>query len=485
MSRPSIVPIALTLDDRTGYTLWAPPWEEDGEEWQAFLGSTVEVLADINDDDPEPPRPTAVVHLFPSPAALAAFCRVNTDHDLADHPVWPVVAELSAADLTPDEDHRFDLDGVYDVVAENPDRWAVEELAATFDIVGRLAECCDTAADDEDEDTDDETGFESVADLVSRPEAAALGLGIDAFLGRDGEESWVRLGTAIDELWEDVLEELDEHLDWTGAGTVSVEDYPSAAEEAESRAAEPEDDPDADVDEDLVDDEDDAPVRRPAAGSTAAAPAEAATAGIRTIRSGSPLRATPAAVAAAQEFWEAVGILPVEVVVPEGAGLTLRCYVEDRARFLGRDGQVFVFPTPVELARFCAGDEAHDLTEIASWPEVADTDTLPLPADQDRYDLVEISEVLAEVAQGAGGLVEHRALLQPVEGVLDLAEYAELPRVQQHLAAGAPLGRALARAESDPRAPLAAEEAPALLTAWAQVVEDVGTALVFRSDVVR
>ena len=31
MSRPSIVPIALTLDDRTGYTLWAPPWEEDGE----------------------------------------------------------------------------------------------------------------------------------------------------------------------------------------------------------------------------------------------------------------------------------------------------------------------------------------------------------------------------------------------------------------------------------------------------------------------
>nr|WP_221204000.1 hypothetical protein [Modestobacter versicolor] len=475
----------MTLDDRTGYTLWAPPWEEDGEEWQAFLGSTVEVLADINDDDPEPPRPTAVVHLFPSPAALAAFCRVNTDHDLADHPVWPVVAELSAADLTPDEDHRFDLDGVYDVVAENPDRWAVEELAATFDIVGRLAECCDTAADDEDEDTDDETGFESVADLVSRPEAAALGLGIDAFLGRDGEESWVRLGTAIDELWEDVLEELDEHLDWTGAGTVSVEDYPSAAEEAESRAAEPEDDPDADVDEDLVDDEDDAPVRRPAAGSTAAAPAEAATAGIRTIRSGSPLRATPAAVAAAQEFWEAVGILPVEVVVPEGAGLTLRCYVEDRARFLGRDGQVFVFPTPVELARFCAGDEAHDLTEIASWPEVADTDTLPLPADQDRYDLVEISEVLAEVAQGAGGLVEHRALLQPVEGVLDLAEYAELPRVQQHLAAGAPLGRALARAESDPRAPLAAEEAPALLTAWAQVVEDVGTALVFRSDVVR
>src|SRR4051794_38788309 len=254
VSRPSIVPIALTLDDRTGYTLWAPPGEEDGEEWQAFLGSTVDLPADINDDDPEPPGPTAVVHLFPSPAALAAFCRVNTDHDLADHPVWPVVAELGPADLTPDEDHRFDLDGVYDVVAENPDRWAVDELAATLDIVGRLAECCDTPADDEDDEDDDETAFENVAELVSRPEVAALRLGIDAFLGRDGEEIWVRLGTAVDELWEDVLEELDDHLDWTGAGTVAADAYPSAAEEAEARAAEP-DDVEDELDEDLADDD--------------------------------------------------------------------------------------------------------------------------------------------------------------------------------------------------------------------------------------
>ncbi len=143
MARPSIVPIALTLDDRTGYTLWAPPWEEDGEEWQAFLGGSVDG--------------TAVVHLFPTPAALAAFCRTSTDHDLADHPVWPVVAGLGAADVTPDDDHRYDLDGVYDVVAENPDRWAVEELAATFDITGRVAECCDTAPEDDDEDDETRT----------------------------------------------------------------------------------------------------------------------------------------------------------------------------------------------------------------------------------------------------------------------------------------------------------------------------------------
>src|SRR3712207_357291 len=187
VARPSIVPIALTLDDRTGFTLWAPPWEEDGEEWQAFLGSS--------EDD------RASVHLFPTPAALAAFCRTRTDHDLADHPVWPVVVGLGAADLTPDDDHRYDLDGVYDIAAENPDRWAVEELAATIDIVTRLAECLDTgddedvddeltdadddrddediepvdpdedaAEDDTDEPDDEDTEFPALAELVARPE---------------------------------------------------------------------------------------------------------------------------------------------------------------------------------------------------------------------------------------------------------------------------------------------------------------------------
>ncbi|TQN41459.1 hypothetical protein FHU33_0827 [Blastococcus colisei] len=448
MARPSIVPIALTLDDRTGYTLWAPPWEEDGEEWQAFLGTT--------EDD------VAKVHLFPTPAALAAFCRRSTDHDLADHPVWPVVVGLGAADLTPDDDHRFDLDGVYDIAAESPDRWAVEELAATVDIVSRLAECLDTGGDDDEDD--DETQFEAVAELAAKPEIGSLGLGVDAFVGRSGENAWVGVGSVLDDLWEDVVEELDDHFDWTGAGSATLEDYPSAA------GAE-------DVDTDdvgggrgddmvLVDDEEQA-------GSTAGAP-------VRTIARGGRISASPSEVAKAGAFWEAVGILPVEVVVPEGAGVTLRCYVEDVARFLGRNGEVFVFDTPEALARFCRGTEDHDLMEIASWPEVADTDVPPLPADQDRYDLTELSEVLSEVADGAAGLVDHQAFAQPVEGVRDLAEYAGLARVDALLSPTSALGKAVARGEAEPRAVLRAEDAATLRGEWDQVVTQISGALVFR-----
>jgi hypothetical protein len=464
VARPSIVPIALTLDDRTGYTLWAPPWEEDGEEWQAFLGTTVE-------DGGAGSR--ATVHLFPSPAALAAFCRTATDHDLADHPVWPVVVSLGAEDLTPDDDHRYDLDGVYDTAAEPPDRWAVDELAATVDMVGRLAECLDTSADADEDDVvaDEEEGqFEAVAELVAKPEIGSLGLGVDAFAGRSGDQAWAGVGRALDELWEDVVEELGEHLDWTGAGTVTLEDYPVAADEDEDLA-------------DIADDDDAleeaAGTRRPAAGATAVA-AGAATAGVSTIRGNSRFTASPAEVAAAARFWESVGILPVEIVVPDGAGLTLRCYVEDEARFLGRDGEIFLFSTPADLARFCGGRERHDLSEIASWPEVAGTDTLPLPAEEDRYDLTELAEVLTEVVDGAAGLVAHRVLAQPVEGVRDIAEYARLTRVDQLLSSGTALARAVARSEREPDLPLEAAEAAAVRTEWDEVVTAVSGALVFR-----
>jgi hypothetical protein len=170
----------------------------------------------------------------------------------------------------------------------------------------------------------------------------------------------------------------------------------------------------------------------------------------------------------------------VEIVVREGAGLTLRCYVEDTARFLGRDGEIYLFATPTDLARFCAGTEEHDLTEIASWPEVADTDVLPLPAEQDRYDLTELGEVLAEVADGAAGLVAHRALAQPVEGVRDIAEYAGLSKVDELLAPTAPLGQAVARGEREPDATLRAEDAAVLRPAWDEVVTLVSSALTFR-----
>ncbi|WP_324274326.1 hypothetical protein [Blastococcus brunescens] len=139
-----------------------------------------------------------------------------------------------------------------------------------------------------------------------------------------------------------------------------------------------------------------------------------------------------------------------------------------------------MFDTPEDLVRFCRGTEAHDLMEIASWPEVADTDVPPLPSDQDRYDLTELTEVLSEVADGAAGLVDHQAFAQPVEGVRDLAEYAGLTRVDELLAPSSGLGQAVARGETPPSAPLRQEDAGELRRQWDEVVIQIGGALVFR-----
>ena len=113
-----------------------------------------------------------------------------------------------------------------------------------------------------------------------------------------------------------------------------------------------------------------------------------------------PRRRLPRQVAEARRCWESVGVLTMR---DHGAGarVTLRCYVEDVAAPRPQRGGVRLEP-PADLARFVKGSfKEHDLIEIASSSKVADADVPPLPADQDRYDLTQLSDVLGEVADGA------------------------------------------------------------------------------------
>ena len=73
-----IVPIRLRLTKGDVYTLWAPRWRADGDEWEAFLGK---------DED---------LYVFESVASLAAFVRSSTDNDIADHPAWEDLTEANA-----------------------------------------------------------------------------------------------------------------------------------------------------------------------------------------------------------------------------------------------------------------------------------------------------------------------------------------------------------------------------------------------------
>jgi hypothetical protein len=205
-----IVPIQLSLTEGDLVTLWAPRWREDGEEWEAFLGDDESLFA------------------FPEVAQLAAFVRVEDAHDLADHPAWPVVADLTIAELTPDDAHRYDVIGVPELAAEDTDQWTVGELAEIVGMVRSIAEVCEL--EDVEEVLDSAPGF------------ALLDQGTLPFVGREGGRLWAQLVDTIAERWDDVIDALDElvavpRVDMAALATAEKEAAELAEREAEADAA--------------------------------------------------------------------------------------------------------------------------------------------------------------------------------------------------------------------------------------------------------
>ncbi len=183
----SIVPIRLTVNERSGLTLWAPPWQdedEDGEEWQGFLGDGAKIV------------------LFPTVEDLAEFIATNTEHDLSDHPGWPVVQKFTPAQLRPVEDNRYDLDAVYEWASEDPDPTNESKLANVVEMVLRIAEACEDG------------GLRRL--IGATPEYADLMNGEGSYTGREGSKAWSALGDTIASTWERALRRVESWLEWRG-----------------------------------------------------------------------------------------------------------------------------------------------------------------------------------------------------------------------------------------------------------------------------
>jgi hypothetical protein len=198
----AIVPITLTVNGRTGLTLWAPPWEdEDGEEWMGFLGDGAKIL------------------LYPTTAELAAFIVSGQENDLSDHPAWGRVARSTPDDLEPAEDDAYDLDAVYDWAAGEPDPVSVSALANVVDMVGKIADCCDDGA---------------LRRLIEdTPEYAELVSEDVSYLGKEGKRAWNQLGDTLADSWERAMARVGSWLRWEGEfPEPSDEDEDSADEES-------------------------------------------------------------------------------------------------------------------------------------------------------------------------------------------------------------------------------------------------------------
>ncbi|GAA3842761.1 hypothetical protein GCM10022243_06510 [Saccharothrix violaceirubra] len=319
-----IVPIELGLTQGDVVTLWAPRWREEGEEWEAFLGHEENL------------------YVFPDAAHLAAFVRKTEEHDLTDHPAWHAIPGLSVGELSPDDNHQFDLVGVPELVAEEPDTWVIGELADVVSIVRSLADVCE---------------LEKVHEILDSAEGfALLPQGTLPFTGRDGAALWTEISEVVAEKWDDVLDALDEVVaqpDVDEAELERAQEELAAFEEANAAAAATSDDED-DEDED-----------------------------------GEPTG-----------FWAEVGIDPIKIISGAGEYYTLRCYLDEEPVFLGRKGRIDAFTSPRALSRFIVEADDNDLSEVSTWGELVVKATggdLDVEIDPDNvYVLTGLDEDIAD-----------------------------------------------------------------------------------------
>jgi hypothetical protein len=362
-----IVPIQLSLTEGDLVTLWAPRWREDGEEWEAFLG----------DDE----------HLFgfPEVTRLAAFVRTVGEHDLADHPAWSVVPDLTVAELTPDQTQRYDVVGVPELVAEDPDTWTVGELAEVTDMVRSIADVCEL---------DDVTRV-----LDSAPAFGLLRQGTLPFVGREGARLWTQLVETIAEHWDEVIDALDGMItspEVDAAALATAEKEVVVTEEADEPA-------ESGSAADRNDDEDeDRPVG----------------------------------------FWEEVGIDPVRITTRDGEVLTLRCYLDDAPVFLGTNGRIEVFGSERALARWIGEDgaEGHDLVAASTWPEIVERAAVgELEVQVDDLNAYTLTGLDQDIAEGTLS-VDPSQLELATELLLDVGDWAGDDQPREALAESQALG---------------------------------------------
>jgi hypothetical protein len=364
-----IVPIELSLTAGDLVTLWAPKWRADGEEWEAFLGDAENLFA------------------FPGVAALVAFVRTTADHDLGDHPAWPLVPGLPATDLAPEESHRYDLVGVPELAAEPPDTWVIGELADVLAMVHSLADVC---------------GLDVVHEvLTSTPAFDMLSGGTLAFGGREGRRRWDELCTVIAQRWEEVLDALDAVV-----RTPDVDQAALATAEAELAESGGDDETSGDA-----------------------------------VSGGDEAAAAVAPANPALAFWSEVGIDPIRIISGLGDHYTLRCYVDDAPVFLGSGGRVAVFNSPRALGRYLADSpQENDLDAVSTWAQViehAHAGELEVAVDEGNcYVLSGLADDLA----GGPEAVDPVQLDLAVELITDAEQWAGSDTADEALASSAPLG---------------------------------------------
>jgi hypothetical protein len=403
-----LLPIRLSLSIGDRYTVWAPRWRDAGDEWEAFLGK---------DDD---------LFAFEAVSDLVAFVRTDSDNDLVDHPAWKELTSAPAHDLDPAKSRQFDLITVEELVAEKPTEESVTALAGALAIVSSIGSVCE---------------LPPVSKFFNgNPTLGTVSGGIENFTGKAGQKRWNLIAEIINRSWDDVLGAIEEIIstpevdaDLSAKAADELAEEPEESEESvddEGEAADEVTEADAEESHD-ADDPDDS--EHDAEGSEdSEGEARARADGDTAVLGGD------------EDFWLQVGIDPVRIMTGSGTFYTLRCYLDDRPIFLGRNGRISVFSSERALARYLADQHDHDLSDMSTYDDIRTAATDGSLAVDITDDNIYVLSGLADDFADGPDAVDREQLDLAVELIRDIGDYSEESTVDKALETGRPLGQLVA-----------------------------------------
>ncbi|EUA03201.1 hypothetical protein I547_1113 [Mycobacterium kansasii 824] len=258
--------------------------------------------------------------------------------------------------------------------------------------------------------------------------------GIEYFTGKAGQKRWNAIAEIIARGWDDVLKAIDDIV------SVPEVDADLAAQAADELAEEPEEpaEEEAEEAEEAVDES--------AAESADEEDTEAAELESDDADEDAEEEEAAAAVVLGsdEDFWSKVGIDPVQIMTGAGTFYTLRCYLDDRPIFLGRNGRISVFNSERALARYLADEHDHDLADLSTYDDIRTAATDGSLAVAVTDDNVYVLTGLADDFADGPDAVDRDQLDLAVELLRDIGDYSEESTVDKALDPGKPLGKLVA-----------------------------------------
>ncbi len=336
------------------------------------------------------------LYVFADAENLLAFIRSGQSHDLLDHPQWGNFAAKGHEALIDARIEKIDLIDVPNKLASRPGYEGTRRVSRAFELLQSLGSLL---------------GVESITSWFrSYSVLQNVKRGADHFASQNGEAEWTGIGRTVIEQWGKMLKDLEDHL------------YQPESAQSDVKAAK------ADIAEATT-------LREERIAAEEKRRKDEATSSQKEQENSDPYDST---------LWAQAGIDPIRITLNGQHVYTLRCYLGDSPRFLGRNGQIFTFPNSRSLVRWIVDADEHDLEPLSTWTDLqtaANAGELEVEVhDSNQYVFTGLRD---DIASGTDA-VDTKQLGRAYELLADAADWAgddgvnkiliAYPRLQNYIA---------------------------------------------------